>query len=381
MRSILEKAIVHLLNDEKDEADRLFHQFMVERSRQIHESLRNGEDVSLKEGWDDELASEEYFTEDDLDDAEDGEGAEDAADDLGDDLEADADADMDDEAMDDEAMADDSMDDMDMDADADTDADEMGDAGEGDLDGRIDDIEDQIDDIEDQIERLTAEFEEMMSKMGEGDDADDMDADADADMDADDADMDDADDADMDDMDDADMDDADADKDEDSEDVKEMFFFDPKDGRSRKEISADRPKDKLAARPEQGIAKHPEDYKDMMADPKMRKAYAAGGPKGKLPESEDDEFDDITESVLAELDKVDVSMTDAEVGDGKPVAQNNKSPIPQRKASDRNGAKPFELKSDHHAGHEREPAPAVKDMKARKNVRRKSTDGMGAVKK
>jgi hypothetical protein len=44
MRSILEKALIALLNEEREKADALFHEFILERSRQIHESLRQGED-------------------------------------------------------------------------------------------------------------------------------------------------------------------------------------------------------------------------------------------------------------------------------------------------------------------------------------------------
>ena len=40
MRSILEKALLALLNEEKATADALFHDFILERSRQIHESQR-----------------------------------------------------------------------------------------------------------------------------------------------------------------------------------------------------------------------------------------------------------------------------------------------------------------------------------------------------
>ena len=35
MRSLLEKAIVHLLNGDQDKAKSLFHKFMVERARAI----------------------------------------------------------------------------------------------------------------------------------------------------------------------------------------------------------------------------------------------------------------------------------------------------------------------------------------------------------
>jgi hypothetical protein len=66
MRSILEKALIALLNEEKDKADALFHDFILERSRQIHESLRQGEDFVLDESWEQELSIDEMFSEADL---------------------------------------------------------------------------------------------------------------------------------------------------------------------------------------------------------------------------------------------------------------------------------------------------------------------------
>jgi hypothetical protein len=70
MRSILEKALIALLNEEKDKADALFHDFILERSRQIHESLRQGEDFVLDESWEQELSIDEMFSEADLADDE-----------------------------------------------------------------------------------------------------------------------------------------------------------------------------------------------------------------------------------------------------------------------------------------------------------------------
>src|ERR1051325_6006800 len=62
MKSLLEKAIVHLLNGDQGKAEALFHKFMVERAREIHETLRqNQEDVHLNEGWETEVTEEEYF--------------------------------------------------------------------------------------------------------------------------------------------------------------------------------------------------------------------------------------------------------------------------------------------------------------------------------
>ena len=70
--------------------------------------------------------------------------------------------------------------------------------------------------------------------------------------------------------------------------LNEMFSFNQKKGGQTVP-----PQDKLGIRSEKGIAKHPEEYKDMMTNPKMdhvKKAYAAGGPKGTLPEDDNKAF-------------------------------------------------------------------------------------------
>jgi hypothetical protein len=70
--------------------------------------------------------------------------------------------------------------------------------------------------------------------------------------------------------------------------LNEMFNYDQKKGGQTVP-----PQDKLGIRPAQGVAKHPDDYKDMMTNPDMdhvKKAYAAGGPKGTLPEDDNKAF-------------------------------------------------------------------------------------------
>jgi hypothetical protein len=166
MRSILEKALIALLNEEREKADALFHEFILERSRQIHESLRQGEDFVLDESWEKELAVDEMFTEADLfgeDEEEDGDdeqvnefagddtdfGADDAAaDDVADDADADSEVDADADA--DVDSADDSAFDSDVDAEDDVDADE-------------DDIETRVDDIEAELQKLSAEFDALVA--------------------------------------------------------------------------------------------------------------------------------------------------------------------------------------------------------------------------
>lgn len=71
MRSILERAIECFLNEETEKAETLVHKFMVERARQIHEAISQGDDV-LCDGWDADLVSEDYLSDADLADAADG---------------------------------------------------------------------------------------------------------------------------------------------------------------------------------------------------------------------------------------------------------------------------------------------------------------------
>jgi hypothetical protein len=73
------------------------------------------------------------------------------------------------------------------------------------------------------------------------------------------------------------------------------------------------------------------------------------------------DFDDLTESALDELDTVKVTMSDAEIGKGGRVTQNNVSPMPSHPKGDRaNKAKPVEVKSSQHSGYDREAAPGTK---------------------
>ncbi len=175
MRSILEKAIAHVLHNEMDKAEALFHKFMVEKARQIHESLRQDEEIDLGEGWDNEIKEEEYFGGDDLADAEDdADGMGDEAGDAGDVMGADGGVEGDDmgvEAGDEDVV--------DADADLDTDLDAEGEEHA--------DIEDKVDDLTDKIDALSAEFDRLMSELGSDDDefGGEGDLDVDGEMDGD----------------------------------------------------------------------------------------------------------------------------------------------------------------------------------------------------
>jgi len=157
MKSILESAIAALLDDNTDRATELMRNYMIQRSRKIHESLRQGDESILKEDFDDSITSEEYYDVNDLADAEN------AAEDNADEEEV-------------EAAADDLETDMGMDSDElEADTEETEEDGEQ--------IEDRLEDFEDQLDTLVAQFEELMGDVStEADDVDNLETDADADV-------------------------------------------------------------------------------------------------------------------------------------------------------------------------------------------------------
>ena len=126
-----EQLIEHIINDEEDKARALFHQIVVEKSRDIYESLMDEEYAEEAVGGD---AVESMVDEISMDETNGiGEGE------------------------------DDDMDAMDM---GDMGDDDMGDEGEGDL-------EQKVMDLESELEALKAEFEQLM-----GDEGNDMEMDA-----------------------------------------------------------------------------------------------------------------------------------------------------------------------------------------------------------
>jgi len=132
-----EQLIEHIINDEEDKARALFHQIVVEKSRDIYESLMDEE--YAEEGRVDEPV-DSMIDEISMDETNGiGEG-------------------------DDDPM---NMDDMDM---GDMGDDDMGDEGEGDL-------EQKVMDLESELEALKAEFEQLMGDEAD-DEMDDMDMDA-----------------------------------------------------------------------------------------------------------------------------------------------------------------------------------------------------------
>jgi len=147
-----EQLIEYVINDEESKARELFHDIVVEKSREIYENLMAEEaEEDLEEGVEDIEEGEEDLEED---------MGGDASDDLIDDVEAEEESGMNMEGEED--MAGDDMGDDDM-AD-------MGDMG-GDEGGSEPASKDDILNLEDKLDQLMAEFEDLMGNddMGNGD--------------------------------------------------------------------------------------------------------------------------------------------------------------------------------------------------------------------
>ena len=152
-RSKFEEMLEHLVNEDRSKAEEIFHDIVVEKSREIYENL---------------LAEE---NDEEVDEATDEEVEEATADD----------EEVEENFVDEADPSDDMMGDvaMDMDMDSDDDADDMG------MDDKGGDVEDRVDDLEAELEALRDEFAKIMDD-ADGDDEDgDMDMDDKGDMDMD----------------------------------------------------------------------------------------------------------------------------------------------------------------------------------------------------
>ena len=157
-RSKFEQMLEHLVNEESDKAKELFHQLVVEKSREIYENILS-EDFQVNEEDDEEL--EEADGDEEVDESTDLP----ADDEEGDVEESFGFA----EGGDEEDSGDiggDAGDDFVSDIDAGDEGDEDGMGGEGDIEDRVVDLEDALDD-------LRAEFEALMGDE-EGGGMDDM---------------------------------------------------------------------------------------------------------------------------------------------------------------------------------------------------------------
>jgi hypothetical protein len=147
----------HLVNEESDKAKELFHQLVVEKSREIYETILS-EDFTTEGAEEDEEDLDEAAEgeEEDLDEAAEGEEEEDLDENFG--FAEGGDEESGDIGGD---ASDDMIDDIDAGGDE---GDEEGMGGEGDIEDRVMDLEDALDD-------LRAEFEALMGdEAGEGHD-------------------------------------------------------------------------------------------------------------------------------------------------------------------------------------------------------------------
>ena len=144
-----EKMLELLVNENKEAAQELFHEIVVEKSRDIYESLLEDED-DVEEATDEEVDE----SDEDLEEADDE--VDESDEDLDENFSLDTfEVEADDEEADD--MGDEEADDM---------GDEEGEEDEGDMEDRVEDLEDALDD-------LKAEFEKMMAGDDEGEEGDD----------------------------------------------------------------------------------------------------------------------------------------------------------------------------------------------------------------
>ena len=139
MTSKFEQLIEYVINDEEAKAQELFHDIVVEKSREIYENLMNEEDSEEEDAEED--------SEEELDEGMDSIGG-DASDDLIDDVEAEEEG----VQMEDEAEFDD---------EAEDDGEEMTHGMEKDHDEDAE-IENRVVDLEDKLDELMAEFESLM---------------------------------------------------------------------------------------------------------------------------------------------------------------------------------------------------------------------------
>jgi len=151
-----EQLIEYVINDDTHKAQELFHEIVVEKSRQIYEDIMSEEEVDESEDL-----------EEGMEEVDEGDMGGDAADSLIDDVEAEEQDDMNMEAEGD----DDGMGDM-----GDDGADDMGGQDFGGDAGGSDEAATKGDimDLEDKLDQLMAEFEDLMSgdagaDMGDGD--------------------------------------------------------------------------------------------------------------------------------------------------------------------------------------------------------------------
>lgn len=332
MRSILEKALVALINEDKETADKLFHDFVLERSRQIHESIRQGEDFVLDEGLEDSIAVEDMFSAptSQLGEMKGPYGDDDEPEDYVEDDLGDLDEDEDEDFME----------------------------GKSYKRNRDDDADVKKKQDKDQAkarQQKREPVEEGKTFKHDEDDEDDV----------------------------ADKKKADKQKRDDKKSKREpveegqLTATQGDDGvltivHEPEGAAVAAPVVAPVAEPVVGGEVAPETDMDMDLDPGV----------DEFDSVSDDEFSALGESLVSELEKIIINTKDGEeVGDGKSVKQEKHSPTPNRAAADRvDQAAPVEVKGDEHNGFDRETAPSVEGSKVRQNAFKQGKDSLDKVK-
>ena len=181
MNKSFEQLIEYVINDEQDKARELFHDIVVEKSRQIYEEMMD--DETVEEAKDEDEDKEQV---DEADDEDIDEGMVDMGNDMGSERAAVGEGDAADQMIDDIEAEEQGM--SEEEDDEDNFADETGfDDAEGDEDhhsdmGGNEELEDRVVDLEDKLDELMAEFEALMGD--EADMGDDMGDEEEIDIDA-----------------------------------------------------------------------------------------------------------------------------------------------------------------------------------------------------
>jgi hypothetical protein len=145
MTSKFEQLIEYVINDEEAKAKELFHDIVVEKSREIYENLMDEAESTDDEDEKAEKAGEKVTKDIEYDDKKDRKER----------------MDEEDEEMDESMMGGDASDDLIDDIEAEEQGMEMSEA-EGD-----EDLEDRVVDLEDKLDELMAEFESLMGDNGD----------------------------------------------------------------------------------------------------------------------------------------------------------------------------------------------------------------------
>jgi hypothetical protein len=159
-KQILEQMLEHLVNDEQQKAEELFHEYVVAKSREIYENLIEAEMKDEDDEEVDEAADDEDSEEDKVEEASEEDEDEEKMDEEFEDIAIEGDDDMDD-------MGGDPTDDLEADLDADM--------GDEDDDMEEKEPEELFQDLDAIVDELQAKFDELKGgDMGGEEDEDEM---------------------------------------------------------------------------------------------------------------------------------------------------------------------------------------------------------------